>query len=48
MRKKWSIAKALMVLPMVLGVFGGLGSRTAKAQTEITAWAWDPQLTFVL
>src|SRR5699024_395591 len=43
MRKKWSVAKALMVLPMVLGVFGGLGSRTAKAQTEITAWAWDPQ-----
>ena len=28
---------------MVLGVFGGLGSRTAKAQTEITTWAWDPQ-----
>ena len=43
MKKKWFISKVLMVFTMLLSLFVGIGNPTVKAQTELTAWAWDPQ-----
>lgn len=43
MKKTRTIATLLMVVNMVLGVLLGLGVQPVSAQTEVTAWAWDPQ-----
>lgn len=43
MSKGRKLSKFFLVFSMVFGVFASLGNRTASAQTEITAWAWDPK-----